>query len=198
MKNKGQALLSNFVLLLIFIIAIFAGGLLAGIIYYQMGLIDSTLQTINFQIPIENNITNYYNITDLQGILGVTVYPLLGLRTSLPYLTYFMVFAFIIALAMTAYVSSKNPIFFVVHLLITIVIAYFSILLSNTYITLLTNPFINQMMIQFTIYNKLMIYMPAVVFFTSLVFGAIAFVNLMKPQSNFSGNQQSLNYGGDY
>lgn len=197
-NNRGQAVLGNFILLIIFLVAVLVGGLLAGIVYYQMSLLDTTLQTINFDIPRETNLTNAYNITDLQGILGATVYPLLGLRTSLPYLTYFMVFAFIIALAMTAYVSSKNGIFFVVHLLITIVITYFSILLSNTYITLLENSFINQMMIGFTIYNKLMIYLPQVIFFTSLVFGAIAFINLMKPQSNYSGNMQGLNYGGDY
>ena len=54
------------------------------------------------------------------------------------------------------------------------------------------------MMVNFVIYNKIMIYLPAVVFFTSLMFGAIAFVNVMKPQSNLGANQNSLNYGGDY
>lgn len=197
-NKSGQAILGNFVILLIFLVAVLSGGLLAGLIYYQLNVLEGAIQTINFEIPISNNMTNAYNITDLQGILGVTVYPLLGLKTSLPYLTYFMVFAFIIALAMTAYVSSKNGIFFVVHLLITILITYFSIILANVYIDLLANPFINQMMIDFTIYNKLMVYLPQVIFFTSLVFGAIAFVNLMKPQSNLSGNMSSLNYGGDY
>lgn len=199
MKNKkGQAILGNFVLLLIFLISVLVGGLLAGIIYYQLNVLNTAVHTINFQIPIMNNQSNDYNITDFQSILGYTLYPLLGLRTAIPYLTYFMVFAFVIALMMTAYVSSKNGVFFVLHILITLLITYFAIILSNVYIKLLENTFINQMMVEFTIYNKLMIYLPAVVFFTSLVFASIAFVNLMKQQSNDSNNQSTLNYGGDY
>lgn len=197
-NRKGQAILSNFVLIVIFVVAVFVSGLLAGIIYYDMGILQNTLTTINFQIPNESNITNSNNITDFQGILGATIYPLLGLRSALPYLTYFMVFGFIIALAITAYASSKNPIFFVVHILITFVVTYFCIILSNVYIKLLQDPFINSIMLQFTIYNLLMVYLPWVVFFTSLLFGAISFVNVMKPQSNLGGNQNSLNYGGDY
>lgn len=202
MKNKkGQGgILNNFIVLLIFLIVAFVGGLLAAILYYDLGLIDSTLHTINFPLPIEDNSTIVANgnITDFQGILGVTIYPLLGLRTSLPYLTYFMVFAFIIALAITAYVSSKNPVFFVLHLLFLLLISYFCLILSNTYLQLLAQPFINQLMISFVVYNKVMIYLPSIVFFTGLLFAAIAFVGVMKPQSNQGGNQNSLNYGPDY
>lgn len=198
MNNNGQAILSNVVILVIFLVVTFVGGILLAIIYYDMNLLNSTLQTVNFVIPTQINNTNDYNITDLQGILGATVYPLLGLSSSLPALSYFMVFAFIIALGITAYVSSKNPVFFVLHLLFTFIIAYFCIILSNVYLKLLSNQFFNQAMVNFTIYNKLMIYLPGVVFFSSLLFGAIAFINVMKPQSNISGNQGSLNYGGDY
>lgn len=199
MNTKGQVILSNFVLLFTFLLVIFAGGIIAGIIYYDLNVLENTLKTVNFPIPIMDNSTmNNQNITDFQGILAVTVYPILGLSSSLPYLSYFMVFAFIIALSITAYVSSKNPVFFVLHILITFLVTYFAIILSNTYINLLNNSVFNQMMQNFTIYNKLMIYLPAVVFFTSLIFGAIAFVNVMKPQSNTYGNSQQLNYGGDY
>jgi hypothetical protein len=62
----------------------------------------------------------------------------------------------------------------------------------------LTNSFINQMMTPFTIYNVLMAYLPQIIFFTSLLFGSIAFVNVIKPQSSSYNNQTSLNYGGDY
>lgn len=200
MKNKrGSAIFSNLFILILFVVATFVGGILAGILYYDMALIESTLQDINFQIPIENNATTQmYNITDFQDILSVTVYPVLGLRSSLPTLTYFMIFAFIIAMAVTAYVSSKNQVFLVIHFLFVIGVSYFCFILSNTYQTLLENPFINDMMLPFDIYNKIMLYLPAVTFFSGLVFGLITFVNPMKPQSNFLGNQQSLNYGGDY
>ena len=196
-NKKGDAMFSNFIVLLIFLVVAFAGGLIAGVVYYDMNLIESTLQTVNFQIPIQDNIT-YANssVQDFQDILGMVVYPILGLKSALPYLTYFMIFAFIIALAITAYVSSKNPVFFVLHLLFTILITYFCIILSNAYVNLMSNVFINQMMTGFTIYNKLMLYLPQIVFFTSLLFGLIAFINLMKPQSNTSVT--GLNYGGEY
>jgi len=188
---------SNFTILIIFLVVISVVGLIAGILYYDMNIMQSTLATVNFQIPIEDNSSiGVHNVTDFQDILGVVVYPILGLKDSLPFLTYFLVFGFIIAMAVTAYVSSKNPVFFILHILFTFLVTYFCIIISNTYKELLSNPFINQLMIQFTIYNKLMLYLPQVVFFSSLVFGAIAFINIIKPQTNYS--QTGLNYGGDY
>ena len=200
MNKKGQAqILGNFILLIMFLVVAVVSGILAGIIYYDMNTIDTVLHTVNFQIPIENTTTlSNTSITDFQDILGIVVYPILGLKTSLPYLVYFMIFGFIIAMGISAYLSSKNPIFFVLHILFTSLITYFCIIISNVYVTLLKQPFINNMMVPFTIYNKVMLYLPQIVFFTSLVFGIIAFVSIMKPTSNAQGNQTSLNYGGDF
>jgi hypothetical protein len=196
--GQAQGLLSNFTVIIIFIVAVFVGGILAAVVYYDMNILNTTLQTVNFQIPLQNNASAPGNITDFQGILKVTVYPLLGLSSSLPYLTYFMIFGFVIALAVTAYASSKNPVFFVVHILFMLVIAYFCFLLSNAYQNILQNTFMNQALANFQVYNVIMLYLPAIVFFTGLIFGAISFVNIMKPQSNIGGNQQGLNYGPDY
>jgi hypothetical protein len=195
MENQG--IFSNLIMLVIFLVIISVAGLLAGLLYFDMNVMQSSLMTINFTIPTEDN-TNAIanNMTNFQDILEMVVYPILGLKDSLPYLTYFMVFGFIIALGITAYLSSKNPVFFVLHLLFTILITYFCILISNMYIGLMSNSFINSMMLPFTIYNKLMFFLPQIVFFTSLLFGAISFINLIKPQTNSTSTQ--LNYGGDY
>lgn len=203
MNKKGQfgggMEFSNLWMMVVFLVVVFVSGLLAGLIYYDMQVMDSAIQTINFQIPIQDNstITNS-SITDFQDIMAITVYPILGLRTSLPSLVYFLIFGFIIALGMTAYMSSKNPIFFVVHILFLSLMTYFSIILSNTYADLLTNSFINSMMIPFTIYNKIMLYLPGIIFFTGLLFAVIAFVNLIKPTNNQQGSATGLQYGGDY
>jgi hypothetical protein len=194
--SNNDAIFSNLIMLIMFLVVVSAGGLIAGIIYFDMQVLDINLRTINFTLPIQEIGQANSNLTDFQDVLGTVVYPILGLRDSLPYLTYFMVFAFIIALGMSAYLTSKNPIFFVLHILFTVLITYFCIILSNTYKDLLSQPFINSMMINFTIYNKLMLYLPQVVFFTSLLFGVISFVNIMKPQTNYSN--VGLNYGGDY
>ena len=193
--QSNEAIFSNLIILVIFLVVVSIAGLLAGLLYFDINILQTNLMTVNFPLPIENNATaQQINVTDFQDIMGIVVYPILNLKSSLPMLTYFMVFAFIIALGMTAYLSSKNPLFFVLHLLFMILMTYFCIIISNMYIDLMSNPFINEMMIQFTIYNKLMFYLPQVVFFTSLVFGVISFINLMKPQTNNAG----INYGGDY
>lgn len=190
---------NNLTMLVLFLVVVSIAGLLAGMIYYDMNAIEVALKTVDFTIPTENNASAVANnMTTFQDILGVVVYPILGLRSALPYLTYFMVFGFVIALGLTAYLSSKNPVFFVLHILFTIVLTYFTFYLSNMYVDLLTNPFINAMMIPFTIYNKLMIYLPQILFFTSLLFGVIAFINLIKPPNAAQNSYGTLNYGGDY
>lgn len=197
--KRGQLEFSNFIMLIIFLAVVFISGILAAVVYYDLGVLDSTLHTVNFNIPIQDNSTVVNGtLTDFQDVLGIVVYPILGLRTSLPYLVYFMIFAFIMALGITAYVSAKNAVFFVAHILFTSLMTYFSLVLSNSYAELLTNPFFNAMMVDFTIYNKVMLYLPQIVFFTGLLFGVIAFVSLIKPNSNQAGNQIGLNYGGDY
>lgn len=200
MNKKGQStagIFSNLTLMVIFLIVVSVSGLFAGLVYYGMNTLKVTLLTVDFPLPIEDNSTaSELNMTHFQDILELVVYPILDLKDSLPYLTYFMVFGFIIALGMTAYLTTKNPLFFVLHLLFTFLMTYFCIILSNNYAGLLTNPFINTLMVDFTIYNKLMLYLPQVVFFTSLLFGIISFVNVIKPQNNYSAT--GLNYGGEY
>lgn len=199
MNKKAEVNFNNLIVLIVFIVVALASGLLAGVIYFQMGTLENALQGVNFQIPTQvNHTSEYANITDFQDILGIVVYPLLGLKSSLPYLTYFMIFGMIIALGMLSYMTSKNPIFFVLHLLFTLVMTYFTIILSNTYSKLLENTFVNSMMQPFPIYNKMMLYLPQVFFFTSLIFALISFIMIIKPQSNNYANQTTLNYGGDY
>ena len=43
-NKKGDAMFSNFIVLLIFLVVAFAGGLIAGVVYYDMNLIESTLK----------------------------------------------------------------------------------------------------------------------------------------------------------
>lgn len=186
----------NILILVTFIGLVASSGLIAGLILYDLNLLETALQQVNFTLPIEELSQANANLTSFQDILDITIYPLLGLKNSLPYLTYFMIFGLIGALAISAYLSSKNPVFFVVHLLVTLIVTYLCFIISNQYIVLLEDPFINSLMVDFVIYNKVMFFLPQIVFFTSLLFGIISFISLIKPQSaSLTG---SLNYGGDY
>jgi hypothetical protein len=188
----------NIVMLVIFFAIISFVGLFAGLFNYGIGVLQVNLETINVSIPTDGGVNASLNpnMTTLQDVLGLTIYPFLELRSALPYLTYFLVFALIIAFSISAYLSSKYPLFFVVHLLFTLVMTYFAIIISNTYVDLLTNPFINSIMLDFPIYNRLMYALPSIVFFPSLLFGIIAFIVNFKPSTPTSTS--GLNYGGDY
>ena len=186
----------NIVMVVIFVGILFFVGILASISYYSITTLETVLKTVNMSIPVGTNGTLNSNLTNFQDIMGLVVYPFTGLRTSLPYLTYFLIFGIIIALGFTAYTSSKNPVFFIVHLLFTILITYFATILSNAYRVLIENPFMNSILIDFAIYNKVMLYFPRIIFFVSLLFGLISFVSVLKPSS--SKFDTSLSYGGDY
>lgn len=198
-KGNASGTFSNLIVLVLFLVVVSISGLIAGMLYFDMAILKSNLLTVDFALPIEDNSTAIaLNMTHFQDIMEVVAYPILDLNSSLPFLTYFMVFGFIIALGLIAYVSSKNPIFFTIHLLFTLALTYFCILISNMYSDLLSNPFINQIMLPFTIYNKLMLYLPQIMFFTSILFASISFINIIKPQSSLSSSTSSVQYGGDY
>ena len=187
----------NMMIFVIFLGVCLVGGVLGGLVYFNLNILDSTLREVDFDIPLAKNSTgDAPNVTTFQDILDLVVYPILGLKNALPYLVYFMMFAFIIGLAITAYLTSKNPVFFVLHLLFTLLITYFSIGISNTYIELISDPTMNTIMSNFPIYNKMMIYFPQIILITSIVFATISFINVMKPSTATS--PYGLNYGGDY
>lgn len=187
----------NLIIMIMFLLTVFISGILGSIVYFSIQTLDAGLHEVNFDLPGATNSTiGNYNVTTFQETLEITIYPILEIFNALPFLSYFMIFGFIIALAMTAYMSSKNSIFFVLHILFTLFLTYFAIILKNAYANLLENPFMNTILIEFGVYNMMMLYLPQVFFMTSLVFGAISFVNVIKPST--SSNPQGLNYGGDY
>ncbi|MFW6229985.1 MAG: hypothetical protein ACOC4L_03285 [Halanaerobium sp.] len=152
----------NLIIMVIFLGVCFFIGILGGVIYYQMSILDTELREVDFEIPGGEG-----NVTHFQDILDITTYPILDLRETLPFIVYFFVFGLIIGLALTAYLSTKNPIFFVLHFLFTLILTYFAIILSNTYKELLQNEFINEIMLEFGVYNLIMFYLPQIFFMTS-------------------------------
>jgi|LSQX01.1.fsa_nt_gb hypothetical protein len=188
----------NIIVMTLFVVAFFITGTLGGLAYFGMNVLESEILKVNFDLPLAQNSTNpdIPNVTTFQEVLNITIHPLFNLGHYLPYLIYFMLFAYIIGLAMVAYMSSKNPVFFIVHLLFTIILTYFALMLSNTYFVMLEEPLFNSMMVEFVIFHRIMTYLPQVFFLTSLVFAAISFVNLMKPQT--ANNPMGFNYGEDF
>ncbi len=182
----------------LFIVLFFVTGILGGMIYFSLNLLETQIQQVDFDIPFAKNTTaiDVHNVTTFQDVMDITVYKMFDVVSYIPYLVYFMLFSYIIGLALVAYLSSKNPIFFVVHFLYTLVLTYFAVILANSYIKLLTMPFINSMMTDFPVYNKLMLNLPQVFFITSLVFAGISFINIIKPST--AEHPYGLNYSEEY
>ncbi len=187
----------NLVIMVMFLTITFVSGILGGVVLFEMNLLKTELHNINFNIPgAQNSSEGIANVTTFQEIMDITIYPLFTITDTIPYLVYFMIFGFIAALAITAYMSSKNPIFFVLHFLFTLLLTYFAMILMNTYLDLLSDAFINSMMTEFGVYNLIMTHLPQIFFMTSFVFAGISFVNVMKPSTK--ENPQGLQYGGDF
>lgn len=188
----------NIALLTMFLVSFFVTGILAGVSYYGLKTMETELRGVDFVIPGAQNSSNpdTRNVTTFQDVLDITIFPLFDFVDKLPMFSYFMLFAYIIGLAVTAYVSTKNPVFFVVHFLYTLILTYFAMILANAYAEILANPIMDSIMVNFPVYNLLMMYLPQVFFITSLLFGTISFITILKPST--AENPQGLNYGGDY
>jgi len=187
----------NLIIMLLFLVVVFVSGILGGVVLFEMNLLETELYNIDFDLPLaQNSSAGVANVTTFQELMDITIYPLFTITDTIPYLVYFMIFGFIAALGITAYMSSKNPIFFVLHVLFTLILTYFAMILSNTYLTLLEDAFINTMMVEFGVYNMVMTYLPQIFFMVSLVFAGVSFVNVLKPSTK--ENPYGLNYGGDY
>ena len=59
-SKKAQSyngMFSNMILMAIFLVVVSVAGLIAGIIYFDLNIMKTTLMTIDFPLPIENNAT---------------------------------------------------------------------------------------------------------------------------------------------
>lgn len=183
MNKKAQTDIKFVRTLLILFAAMFLlffSGILMGAMYYFMAQTQDTLETIDFPIPTERNNTN---ITSFQDIADLIYYPILGLRTSLVYISYFFIFAMMLGFGLLAFQSQREPIYFIPYFLILVLYTAFAIPISNIFEGLLTDPFILSMMSEFVIYSKVMLYFPQFIFFTGLGFAAIASIGIIRNKS---------------
>jgi len=170
--------MTTYVLMIGMVIALFVSGLLGGTIYYTMQITQATFETVNFDIPGAN--ASAGNVTTFQDILEIVAYPMLEMRESIPYITYFFVFGIILAFLISGFLTVKHPAFLMIHILVTIIAAWFCLSISNAYETILLNPFMREMMSNQPIYNKIMLNLPSFVGFTGLITGAIGFLGTIR------------------
>lgn len=165
-------------LIILSILAIFASGIFFGITYFIM---DATHEGF-----LENNCTieNNIYVESCQDLWSLSVYPFLALREILIWFSFFFIFALVLGMLITGYQSGKSPVLLGVLIVFVVVLTYIGIEISNVYRTMLDIAVFRNMMIPFTVYNKIMLNFPWFVFFVGLLSALLSVVNYQRTKVN--------------
>lgn len=160
------------------LIMIAVSGLFFGIAYSVMDITETAFQGTN--CTIENNAF----FSNCQELWTMAIYPFLAIKDVLVYLSLFFIFILVIGMLLVGYNSGTKPYLLGILLLITIGLTYGSLWIANIYRQLLDNDFIRNAMINFSVYNKIMLNFPWFVFVVSLFSLMIGVVNWQRVRRN--------------
>jgi hypothetical protein len=168
------------------ILAIFISGIFFGITYYVMDLTEDVFRSSD--CVIENNVF----VDSCQELWDLSVYPFFALKDILIWFSYFFIFALVLGLLILGYKSGKSPVLLGLLITFVTVLTYIGIEVSNIYRTMLETDIFREMMVEFTVYNRVMLYFPWFVFFVGLMSVLLSIVNYQRIKPNDSAEQ--LNY----
>ena len=140
-----------FIAVLISIGMIAASGLFFGATYYLLDTTEDAFLTTSCEISNNTLVENCQELWDL------ALYPFLGLKGILVWASFFFIFGLVVALLVLGYLSGKSGALLGVMMAFVGGITYLGIELSNIYRTLLDNAIFRSMMLEFTVYNKIML-----------------------------------------
>lgn len=166
---------------------IIASGLVLGIIGYMMEVTNTALLGTN--CTISGNTL----VGSCQELFSLSVYPFLALRTLFIWISYFAIFASVIGILVAGYSSGTSPVMMGLMVLIDSIMVYVSIYVSNMYRTLLENDIIRYAVADYSVYNRVMLYLPWFFFIVSIFAIMISIVNYQKVRVN-GGGTSSLDY----
>lgn len=162
---------------------IFSSGVFFGVSYYIMEATEAGF--LANDCVINNNVY----VDSCAELWDMTVLPFLALRYIIVYASYFFIFGQVLAMLVIGYRSGKSPAMAGFLIVIISFFTYASILLSNTYRTMISVPMFRDMMLPFTVYNKILIYFPWFMFIISLSSVMLAIVNWQRTRVNSVADQ---------
>ena len=165
---------------------IIISGIGMGLIYYAMDVTADHLGDVH--CTIENNVF----VSDCQELFNLGFYPFLALRTLIVALNIVFVLGLTAGILLLGYQSGKSPWTIGILILLSLVMTYLSLHVSNYYQDLLANEIFYAAMLNFTVYNKIMLNLPWFVFIVSIVSAMLSIVNYQKSPVNVS--RDTLNY----
>lgn len=177
--------ITTIVVALVFLVA---SGVGFGILHYVLSSVETSLLTTD--CVIANNTL----VSSCQDLFSIAIYPLLNLKDILIWLSYFVIFGLVLGMLLLGYNMGKSPWKIGFLIVVMILMTYMGIEISNIYRTLLESDVFRVMMIDFVVYNKVMLNLPWVTFITSLFSFALSIVNYQRAKVNLVSDVEELDY----
>ena len=168
----------SFVLIIVSIILLAISGFGFALVHYTLEQTEIAFKTTD--CVIENNTL----VSSCQGLFELALYPFLSLRHLLVWISFFMIFGLVLGMLLLGYQSGKNPALLGIMVLFTIGLTYMGIEISNIYRGLLENEIFRNIMIEFTVYNRMMMNFPWFIFVVSLASLMLGIVNFQRIKVN--------------
>ena len=170
----------NLGVVIISIIMIAVSGIFFGFAYFLM---DSTQTAFEANdCVIEGNDI----VSSCQDLWELSLYPFLEMKTILIWLSFFFVFTLTLAMLLLGYQTGFKPPMLGLLVIAELLITYGSLYIGNIYRTMIENVILRDIMIPFTVYNKVMLNFPWFVFIVSLFSIALGIVNWQRTRTNSS------------
>ena len=168
------------------ILAIFLSGIFFGATYYVMDTVEDAFRASD--CTIENNVY----VDSCQELWELSLYPFLALKELLVWASFFFLFALTLGMLVLGYKAGKSPVLLGLLIMFVIVMTYGAIEISNIYRTMLETDIFRTMMVNFTVYNKVMMNFPWYIFIVSLMSVMLSLVNFQRTRTN--NPQEELDY----
>lgn len=168
----------SLVLIAVSLLLIIISGVYFGVTYWTMDQIQVAFETTDCVID-NNNL-----VSSCQELFQLALYPFLELREILVWLSFFMIFGLTLGILMLGYQSGRSPVLMGLMFLFLTILTYLAIEVSNIYRTLLSNIQFQEIMIEFTVYNRLMLSLPWFIFIVGLFSLMMSIVNYQRSAVN--------------
>jgi hypothetical protein len=172
--------------ILLSVISVAISGLWFGFLYFTLDSVHTAF--LSTDCVIENNTL----VSSCQELFALALYPFLMLKDILVWVSFFFIFALVLGMLALGYRSGKSPVLMGYMAVIVIAMSYLSIHIANVYRDLLANEVFRDMMVEFTVYNQIMLNFPWFVFIVTLMATFLGIANFQK--SSVNKDTDDLNY----
>lgn len=168
----------NIGVVLISLMLISVSGIFFGFTYFFFDQLQTGFESTDCVIT-GNDI-----VSSCQELWQLSLYPFLELREILIWLSIFFMFTLVLAMLLLGYQTGFRPHMLGLLAFFELLLTYASLYVANIYRTLIENDVIRGMLLDFTVYSKVMMNFPWFVFIVSLFSVILGIVNWQRSKIN--------------